>query len=228
MAQGIFLWAIALGSGGWLLGAETAAAPRPAHWAQPLEIAGAPNLHRVSAQLYRSAQPTSAGMRALEQLGIRTVINLRTLHSDRDELRGTRLAYRHWTLQPWHVERKELVEFLRMFSSATNLPVLVHCQRGADRTGLLCATYRIAIQGWSRDEAIREMTGGGFGFYEGWENLVRLLKKMDVDDLRRRAGLAPLPRGRESDRRRRAAPRSPLRQGPKRLTVSGRSLQWGA
>ena len=38
------------------------AAGRPATWAVKMERAGLPNLHRVDANLYRSAQPTAEGM----------------------------------------------------------------------------------------------------------------------------------------------------------------------
>ncbi len=48
---------------------------------------------------------------------------------------------------------------------------LVHCQRGADRAGTMCVLYCVAVQGWTKEEAIREMTEGGFGFYEIWKNL---------------------------------------------------------
>ena len=54
-----------------------AAAARPAQWAEPIALEGVPNLHRISPTLYRSEQPTALGMKNLEKLGIRTVINLR-------------------------------------------------------------------------------------------------------------------------------------------------------
>ena len=38
------------------------AAERPATWAVKMERTGLPNLHRVDAKLYRSAQPTAEGM----------------------------------------------------------------------------------------------------------------------------------------------------------------------
>lgn len=38
-------------------------------------------------------------------------------------------------------------------------------RHGSDRTGTMCALYRIAVQGWSKEDAIREMTAGGFGFH---------------------------------------------------------------
>lgn len=58
-------------------------------WAERLEIAGVPNFHKVSEKLYRGGQPTAEGMQQLEKLGIKTIINLRSFHSDRDEIKGT-------------------------------------------------------------------------------------------------------------------------------------------
>ncbi len=67
------------------------AGPRPAQWAVPIALEGAPNLHRITPTLYRSEQPTEVGMKNLEKLGIRTVINLRYFNHDDDEVEGTSL-----------------------------------------------------------------------------------------------------------------------------------------
>lgn len=37
------------------------------------------------------------------------------------------------------------------------VPVLVHCSAGAQRTGGVVASYRLLIQGWTPEEALREM-----------------------------------------------------------------------
>lgn len=37
------------------------------------------------------------------------------------------------------------------------VPVLVHCSAGAQRTGGVVASYRMLIQGWTPEEALREM-----------------------------------------------------------------------
>jgi len=37
-------------------------------------------------------------------------------------------------------------------------PVLIHCEGGADRTGVMVALYRMAFQGWTLDRAKQEMT----------------------------------------------------------------------
>lgn len=159
------------------------------NWAQRLELPGVPNLHKVSKQLYRGAQPSAKGMQELKKLGIKTIVNLRSFHSDRDEMGDTGLDYEHIFMKTWHPESKEVVRFLKIVTDPNRTPVFVHCQRGADRTGTMCAIYRIAVQGWSKTESIEEMTKGGFGFFEGWKNLVAYINKLDVNDIKHRAAL---------------------------------------
>jgi len=180
----VFLLSSAVGS------AEAEQADRrPDNWAQPVEIGGVPNLHRVSDGLYRSAQPTEEGMRNLKKLGVVTIVNLRSFHSDRDEIGDTDLKYEHITMKAWHPEEKEVVRFLKIVSDPKKGPVLLHCQHGADRTGLQCAVYRVAIQGWSKREALREMTEGGYGFHRIWVNLPTWFEDLPIEKLARQAGI---------------------------------------
>lgn len=185
----------------WTLAAQPEEKPqpgndvRPAEWAQPIQLDGAPNLHKVSDQLYRSAQPTAEGMRNLKEMGIETVVNLRSFHSDRNEIGNTGLAYEHIFMKAWHPEYKEVVLFLQIVSNPKRTPVLVHCQHGADRTGTMTAIYRIAVQGWSKEDALREMTEGGFGFHDIWVNLVPWIDSLDFAAIRRDAGLEEPPPG---------------------------------
>jgi len=158
-------------------------------WAERIELPGLPNLHKVSDDLYRGAQPTAEGMKQLEKLGVRTVVNLRSLHSDSDEIKGTGLTYEHIVMTPLNVDDKDVVRFLRIVSDSSQSPVFVHCQHGADRTGTMCAIYRIAVQGWNRDEAVEEMTKGGFGFHSIWQSLPDYIRKLDVEEIKHNAGL---------------------------------------
>lgn len=160
-----------------------------AAWAQAVELPGCPNLHKVTDTLYRGGQPTAEGFRRLKELGIRTVINLRALHTDREEIGKTDLAYEHISVKAWHPEDEDLVRFLRVVTDEDRAPFFVHCQYGSDRTGTMMAVYRIVIQGWTKDEATAEMTQGGFGFHPTWRNLVDYVRRMDVETIRRRAGL---------------------------------------
>jgi len=146
-------------------GAQTSQTNRPPHWAKPMQMKGVPNLHKVSNTLFRNAQPSPEGIRNIKAMGIETVINLRSFHSDRDEIGDTGLAYERIYMKAWHPEEKEAVRFLQIVTNPKRVPILVHCQHGADRTGTQCALYRMAVQGWSKEEAIEEMMRGGFGFH---------------------------------------------------------------
>jgi protein tyrosine phosphatase (PTP) superfamily phosphohydrolase (DUF442 family) len=176
----------------WVAWAAPSIADRPKTWAQPVELDGVPNLYRVSDELYRGDQPNSRGMQNLRQMGVKTILNLRSFHSDRGKIGETGLAYEHIYMKPWHPEEKEVVRFLKIVTDPKRTPVQVHCQHGADRTGTMVAVYRIAVQGWSKAEAIREMTEGGFGFHPTWGNLPRWIRKLDIDSIKRRAGISNL------------------------------------
>jgi protein tyrosine phosphatase (PTP) superfamily phosphohydrolase (DUF442 family) len=170
-------------------GAETSPGNRPAHWAKPMQMNGAPNLHKVSDTLYRSAQPSAEGMTSLKTMGIETIVNLRSFHSDRDEIGNTGLAYEYIYMKAWHPEEEEAIRFLQIIINPRRAPVLVHCQHGADRTGTMCALYRVAVQGWSKQEAIAEMTEGGFGFHGIWDNLIQWINALDIEGIKKRAGV---------------------------------------
>ena len=166
-----------LGCGAEDSAVRTDAAARPEKWAAPMTCAGVPNLHKVSDKLYRSAQPTAEGMTNLVALGVKTVVNLRDNHSDSDEIGGLPLKARRIEIFTGNMKDKYVTEFLSVLDDTNAVPVLVHCQHGADRTGTMCAMYRILRQGWTADDAIDEMKNGGYGYHSVWGNLPRFIRK---------------------------------------------------
>lgn len=158
--------------------------PRPANWAEPVALEGVPNLHRLTPTLYRSEQPTARGMQNLEKLGIRTVINLRAFNDDLDEMRGTALRAVHVPVHTWHLETEDIVKVMRELQHPENGPFLIHCQHGADRTGLMSAMYRMLEQHWTADDALAELVDGGYGYHSMWRNIRRYVRSADVDALR--------------------------------------------
>ena len=163
--------------------------PRPAQWAVPIEVAGLPNLHRITEDIYRGAQPEEEGFARLKEIGIKTVINLRTFHSDREQCKRHGLDYVHITVQAWEGEDEEVVDFLKVVSDPERRPVFFHCLHGADRTGTMAAIFRLIFEDWSKPDAIEEMVTGGYGFHKMWQNLVECVKNADVAELRKSAGL---------------------------------------
>ena len=174
-------------------GAEPTENSRPAYLVDCFQIEGVPNFFRVSKDLYRGAQPTATGMRNLKAMGIKTIVNLRSFHSDRDKIGDTGLGCETIHMKVWYPEERQVVKFLEIVTDSNRTPVLVHCQHGADRTGTMCAVYRIAVQGWTKEEALREMTKGGFGFHGIWDNLIQWINRLDIDKIKQRAGIDVIP-----------------------------------
>lgn len=169
--------------------AKQAEGVRPAAWAQPIQKPGLRDLNKVSDDLYRGAQPTAEGFRELKKLGIKTIVNLRASHADSDLLGDTGLACELIPMTAWHAETEDAIKFLKIVTDKTKTPVFVHCLHGADRTGTMCAVYRIVVQGWSKAEAIREMKEGGFRFHPIYSNLPKFIETLDVEALKKDAGL---------------------------------------
>jgi protein tyrosine phosphatase (PTP) superfamily phosphohydrolase (DUF442 family) len=172
-----------------------ASSMRNVRWAAPVTgQPGLPNLFKVNDHLYRGAQPEAAGYATLKKLGIKTVINLRAFHEDQKECQAAGLANIAIPLYTWDVEHDEIGQFLQAVNNPQNWPIFVHCEHGADRTGLMCASYRMVIEGWNKDDAIQEMTEGDFGYHEIWSNLIKLLDRLDVPGMKAKLAVArPTP-----------------------------------
>ncbi|WP_054006060.1 fused DSP-PTPase phosphatase/NAD kinase-like protein [Cypionkella psychrotolerans] len=159
-------------------------------WAEPVDLAGAPNLYRVTPLIYRSAQPSAEGFRNLAKIGVKTVINLRRKVDDSPLAQGTGLALIHIKITTRHVTDEngaKIVLALRALRDAQSTdPVLLHCTHGADRTGMIIALWRMLYQGWSRAEALDELQQGGFGFHAVWINIPQYLRHVDLNDLKAR------------------------------------------
>jgi protein tyrosine/serine phosphatase len=174
-----------------LMAAPMQASARPANWAQPVELSGVGNLHRVTDRLYRGAQPTRKGFNSLEQkLKITTVLDLQVKHSDLPQGEGTKMAFVNAPMVAWHVNDDngaQLVHALRLIRQGmTSGKVFVHCTHGADRTGTVMALWRMVEQHWTATDAIAELKGGGFHFHDIFSGIPKYLKTVDVAALRMR------------------------------------------
>lgn len=153
-----------------------------------IDLAGCPNLCKVSDTLYRGAQPTAEGFANLKKLGIKTIVSLRDHHSDEALLAGTGLAYVSAATDTWELTSDKVAAFLRIAVDPNAAPVFVHCQHGADRTGAMVAAYRMVVQDVEKKKAIREMTHGGFGYHPLWTELPNFLRKLDVETMKKQIG----------------------------------------
>src|SRR5690606_31058092 len=125
------------------------------------------NFHRVTAELYRSAQPSDIQMQALQSAGVRTVLNLRQWHSDSDEAQGTSLILYHVSMNTVAFTQDDIVEALRILHRSVK-PVLVHCWHGSDRTGLIIALYEMVFDHASRADVLAQLRRPEYGYHENF------------------------------------------------------------
>lgn len=155
---------------------------RPAEWAQP--VAKDYNLYQMSPTLYRSSLPDGGTLPWLTKLRIGTVINFLP-ESDQRWLSTPGIEQVQLPYRTNHVDDSDILRALRAVQAAeAKGPVLMHCKHGSDRTGLVAAMYRVVVQGWSKEDALNEMTEGGFGDSHHFKDGVRYMMQADVDKLR--------------------------------------------
>ncbi len=190
---GLFLALVLLGFSA-PLAARQATLPRPALWATAVLGTHVENLYRVDPELFRSAQPSAAGFRELEALGIKSVLDVAGGDGDDESSRGTKLKLFHVPMSAFSLRNDRVVEALRILVDPKNRPLVIHCQHGADRTGAIVALYRVIVQGWSKEDAVREMDEGGFHHSSLFRNLDRYVLDADIEALRHKLGIVlPAP-----------------------------------
>ncbi len=154
---------------------------RPFDWARAIEVPGTTNAYQLDNCLYRGAQPNGEGLRHLVTQNFH-IINLRQFHSDNiDPGQGTR--FRVYTRRP----KEHVVPVLKAILSQQKLgrKVYIHCWHGSDRTGFMCAVYRMVVQGWPVDKALQEYIKGGYGYHgRVFPELPGLLYSLDVEKIR--------------------------------------------
>ncbi len=164
----------------------TIAFARDANWAKPMTLAGVPNLNQVTPILFRSAQPDAAGFANLaKSLKVKTVIDLRESQTDAAYLGASKINAYYVPMNALHITNEEIIAALTLIKAHQGEgPILVHCQHGADRTGVVIAMYRIIYQGWSKAQAIDEMKNGGYNFHSIFFNIPAFINNADIPALK--------------------------------------------
>jgi tyrosine-protein phosphatase SIW14 len=125
-----------------------------------------PRFQRVTEGLYRGGRPTPAGLAFLKQKGVKTVVDLRSGDGEKALVEKLGMKYVHLPISAWHRVPDETIQtFFQIVRDPANQPVFVHCQRGADRVGVMVGFYRIAFQGWDGEKAYREARAMGMSWW---------------------------------------------------------------
>jgi protein tyrosine/serine phosphatase len=126
---------------------------------------GLPNFGEVMPNLYRGGQPGADGLKALQKMGVSIVVDMRSSQSKHEQAVVEKLGMEYVSI-PWHCpfpSDEPFVKFLKVIKDNPARKIFVHCRLGDDRTGMAIASYRMAEERWSADEAMKEMELFGFG-----------------------------------------------------------------
>ncbi|HET6388778.1 tyrosine-protein phosphatase [Hyphomicrobium sp.] len=142
---------------------------------------GRGNFHEVVAgELYRSGQPRGGDIdRYVHDYGIKSVLNLRGANPDkrwyRDEMAAISrngLAHADLALKADRALDDETVSQLFALFASLPKPLLIHCDGGADRTGLASALYLAWVKHadeWSAELQLSILYGHiGLPLTHGW------------------------------------------------------------
>lgn len=137
-------------------------------YGERLKLTGLPNGGKINDALFRGAQPRADGLKALKNLGVTTIVDLRGEDPDkisweRKEAESLGIRFVSIPVSGWDPPSNDQVaQFLKIFRDNPKEKVFVHCRFGDDRTGVFVATYRMAYDGWPAQQAMNEMYFFGF------------------------------------------------------------------
>ncbi|HKP11118.1 MAG TPA: tyrosine-protein phosphatase [Blastocatellia bacterium] len=127
------------------------------------------NFGQMDAHFYRGAQPGADDYKALAELGVKLIFDLRNDPTDYEKANAEAAGIKYVNI-PMSDKQKpssEQVEtFMRLAKDAANWPFYVHCIGGRHRTGLIGAIYRYNNYGWDYDAVYREMKN--YDYYSRW------------------------------------------------------------
>jgi protein tyrosine phosphatase (PTP) superfamily phosphohydrolase (DUF442 family) len=108
--------------------------------------------------LYRSAQlPLSKLADVIDEVHLRTVVNLREVPNEEEarlvEAKGLRYVWLPSTQVP---PPENIQAVLDLLDHPDNLPILVHCEHGVGRTGVITGVYRMEYDDWDAEAVLRE------------------------------------------------------------------------
>lgn len=132
---------------------------------------GLGNFHQVNDHLYRGAQPSSEGFKNLAKLGVKTIIDLRgpggRPFNEQKIVEAAGMRYVNIPFKGFGAPTAEqMSKVLALFDDISAGTVFVHCRRGADRTGMVIACYRVAHDHWANEKALIEARLNGMSWFE--------------------------------------------------------------
>ncbi len=127
------------------------------------------NFGQMDERFFRGGQPKEKDYKALAQLGIRTIIDLREDPEAYEKPIVESLGMTYVNI-PMIAKKYPTPEALDLFLKTVNNPdtgkFFVHCAGGRHRTGVMGAVYRFQFYNWDFDQVYKEMKQ--YDFYTSW------------------------------------------------------------
>lgn len=117
--------------------------------------------------LGRCAQPDKDGFETAKRLGFTIILKLNTENEFPLYIEAAAFAPGNvWVVpmnsfKPDEKQIRALIGEIQL-ALANGAKILVHCMAGRDRTGFVCAAYRILVEGWTLDKVWKEMKQYGW------------------------------------------------------------------
>ena len=128
------------------------------------------NFGKISAKLYRGAEPDAAAIANLSQLGIKGIIDLRigneVWSKEATQAQAAGILYTNVPLRGMGRPTDDQIRQVLSLIESMPGPVFIHCRHGCDRTGTVIACYRIQHDQWSNDAAFKEAVRYGISYFE--------------------------------------------------------------
>jgi tyrosine-protein phosphatase SIW14 len=124
------------------------------------------NFGEVAPTYFRGEQPEGSDYATLAAFGIKTVIDLQAdgQANEKGMVEKAGMAFHRIPMTTHTAPTKaQIAEFLKLVNDPENQPVYVHCAGGKHRTGVMTAIYRMTHDGWTSDQAFKEMKRYKFG-----------------------------------------------------------------
>jgi len=141
-------------------------------FAEKLYAPGIADFGKVNNFLYRGAQPKEDGLEELKKFGIDTIVDLRSelrglVENERHRAESLGMRFINIPGSGWATPKdEEIAQFFSLILERPRRTIFIHCWLGGDRSGMFIAAYRIALQGWSPQQAIQEMRA--FHYLQFW------------------------------------------------------------
>jgi hypothetical protein len=106
--------------------------------------------------LLRSGLPKTNDYAWLRQQGVKSIVNLTDEAAGEVLLKKLGFQGYLWLPMDGPPSDAQAEQFLRFVQDSRNWPAHVHCHSGKDRTGLMVALFRYAIDAWPLGRALEE------------------------------------------------------------------------